>query len=684
MPNSAPDPLVLPFKISPRLIDLFGKELVARTEAALAELVKNAYDSDATVVSLHFDNVRNKGGKLTIVDNGDGMSLDDLRGKWMVIGTKNKVNEPQSKRKRRKVGEKGIGRLGAHKLSNRTILKTKRRGDHHWTVLDIDWTKYNSDFQSFEEITHPCTIESGKPAEHGTSLELFDLREGFTKEHFHRLQAELTLLVPPLPGIRDFRIEILSEEFPEYRGELKPEILRAATYTVDAVFDGKKLVGTLKVRNALKPIPLIRELDAPNCGPLQIHLYVFVLAKESFEGTPIQQGKAQRVLDTYKGIRIYRDKFKVGMYGDQGNDWLGIDAEHIRRHEVVIHSKQVMGAVHISRDTNSALVDTTNREGLVANAAFYDLVTVVRSAVDEINAQRWKERDARERKRGKGGNVDEALRKISNALDRDLFIPQTIKVEVSDLLNRVRLEQNHELTKMEDELQMYRNLASLGISTAAFGHETEAIALDLNLYLQELNNALHTLRPIDQDKLLPAFTKISAVAGRSSQLVDMFLEYVRKKKQQIDSVVLPKLIDTLFKRYTPFLKELHPEVIADEESLRAAFRCVPMDLEAVFLNLLTNAVWATRNKDKRIVSVKVTVQKSSFEILFSDNGVGIASDVAEKVFLPFFTSKGPTGIGLGLTIVRDTVRKYGGDVTTVNPSELGGATFQITLPRKRQ
>jgi signal transduction histidine kinase len=672
----------LPFKISPRLIDLFGKELVARTEAALAELVKNAYDSDATLVTLRFEDVRTKGGSLIITDNGDGMSLDDLRSKWMVIGTKNKINEPKSRKRRRKVGEKGIGRLGAHKLSNRTILKTKRRGDLEWTVLDIDWSKYNTEDQSFEEITHPCNTEPGKLAEHGTRLELLDLRESFSKDHFQRLQAELTLLVPPLPGIRDFKIEILSDEFPEFRGELKPEILKAATYTVDAEFDGKRLTGILKVRNPPKTIPIDQEIDAPHCGPLNISLYVFVLAKESFEGTPIQQGKVQRVLDVFKGIRIYRDKFKVGTYGDQGNDWLGIDAEHIRRHEVVIHSKQVMGAVQISRDGNPNLTDTTNREGLVANTGFFDLVQVVRSAVNEINLQRWREREIRERQRAKtGGPVEEALTKISGTLDKDLFIPPTIKLEVGDLLNKVRLEQRHELTKMEDELQMYRNLASLGISTAAFAHETEAIGFDLTLFLQELGNAISELKAEDYKRLTPAFNKVSGVAGRSSQLVEMFLEYVRKKKQNLDTISLPDLVEDLFKRYAPFLGEVKTEVTTDAEARRPKFRCVPMDMEAVFLNLLTNAVWATRNRERRRVQVEFSFEAENFQILFSDNGVGIVPERAEKVFLPFFTSKGPTGIGLGLTIVRDTVRKYGGDVTVVTPSKIGGATFQITLPR---
>ncbi|HTS16665.1 MAG TPA: ATP-binding protein [Verrucomicrobiae bacterium] len=108
----------LSFKISPRLIDLFGRELVARAEAAIAELVKNAYDSDAKHVHLKFEGVKKSGGTLIIADDGDGMSLADLRDKWMLIGTRDKLDRPRTRRNRRKVGEKGIGRLGAHKLSD--------------------------------------------------------------------------------------------------------------------------------------------------------------------------------------------------------------------------------------------------------------------------------------------------------------------------------------------------------------------------------------------------------------------------------------------------------------------------------------------------------------------------------------------------------------------------------------
>ena len=307
--------------------------------------------------------------------------------------------------------------------------------------------------------------EAGRLGDHGTTLTLKNLREGFSRENFERLQAELNLLVPPLPGIRDFKIELESDEFPEFKGELKPAILKAANYALDVRYDGKGLLtGTLKVRMENKVKRVETPIIAPHCGPMRILLYVYVLSGESFKETPIQLNKVRAVLNTFKGIRIYRDNFKVGVYGDQGDDWLRLEEEHIRAHEVVIHSKQVMGAVHISRDSNPNLNDTTNRDRLVANAAFFDLLNVTKTAVDEVNHQRWRERDARDAARDKKKNaMEHALTQIEKAADKDFFVPKDVKQEIHQALDRVRQEYQHHVVRLEDELQMYRNLASLGI-----------------------------------------------------------------------------------------------------------------------------------------------------------------------------------------------------------------------------
>ena len=80
---------------------LIGRELITDRITALFELVKNCYDANATAVEVLFENVGfektdDTPSRITIRDNGYGMSFDDIRDKWMVIGTSNKRKNPIS------------------------------------------------------------------------------------------------------------------------------------------------------------------------------------------------------------------------------------------------------------------------------------------------------------------------------------------------------------------------------------------------------------------------------------------------------------------------------------------------------------------------------------------------------------------------------------------------------------
>src|SRR6187397_1290893 len=75
------------FGIDARHIRQLGQELVGDRTTAVTELVKNAYDADATTVDLRFLRAGRKGGTLEVADNGNGMSLDDVRRGWMRIST---------------------------------------------------------------------------------------------------------------------------------------------------------------------------------------------------------------------------------------------------------------------------------------------------------------------------------------------------------------------------------------------------------------------------------------------------------------------------------------------------------------------------------------------------------------------------------------------------------------------
>ena len=103
---------ILRFEVDSHLLLELGERLVAKPSIALAELVKNSYDADAPSVTISFIDVSKEGGTIVVDDTGEGMTLNDIKTKWMRIGTDEKERNPISKKyKRVRTGSKGIGRF---------------------------------------------------------------------------------------------------------------------------------------------------------------------------------------------------------------------------------------------------------------------------------------------------------------------------------------------------------------------------------------------------------------------------------------------------------------------------------------------------------------------------------------------------------------------------------------------
>jgi two-component system, NtrC family, sensor kinase len=107
-------------------------------------------------------------------------------------------------------------------------------------------------------------------------------------------------------------------------------------------------------------------------------------------------------------------------------------------------------------------------------------------------------------------------------------------------------------------------------------------------------------------------------------------------------------------------------------------KCVPSQINQVFLNLITNAGQAMADEG----TLKITSARNSnrVEVSFSDSGHGIPADILPKIFDPFFTTK-PVGegTGLGLSIVHKIIKSHGGDIKVSSlPNQ--GATFVVSFP----
>ena len=127
----------IPFTIDAELLRELGERLVGKPHIALAELIKNGYDADATQVTVTFLPDKDC---IEISDDGHGMTFEEFKNFWMRIGTTHKRATQSRDLKRPMTGSKGVGRLAVQFLAGKLEIKTvpKDKGGE-WLEAQIDW-----------------------------------------------------------------------------------------------------------------------------------------------------------------------------------------------------------------------------------------------------------------------------------------------------------------------------------------------------------------------------------------------------------------------------------------------------------------------------------------------------------------------------------------------------------------
>ena len=180
-----PETTSLAFDVDAALLVELGERLVARRSIALAELVKNAYDADATEVTVSFQNVAGKNGEIVVTDNGSGMTLETMKHGWMRIATTDAVANSLSKRfGRRKTGAKGVGRFACRRLASRLLLESISEGQEGLERIKatFDWNSFGAGM-NLSAITVNVTRESvSENSPLGTTLRFTGLTDRW-EEH---------------------------------------------------------------------------------------------------------------------------------------------------------------------------------------------------------------------------------------------------------------------------------------------------------------------------------------------------------------------------------------------------------------------------------------------------------------------------------------------------------------------
>lgn len=208
----------------PLTIQHLGFRMYSQLPNALAELVANSYDADASRVDVQI--VESPSPAVIVSDDGHGMSDEEMQSRYLVIG-RNRVNEGKEHSesgRRRAAGRKGLGKLAPFGIGNEVTVRTKRAGVRDWTVVTMNWSEMlGSDGDYSPRVEHV----PGAIGEHGTSVEVRDLKRKTTIDPsslarslarlFNYLDDEFRLFIQrsgrsPIEVVRQLRYESIVEE----------------------------------------------------------------------------------------------------------------------------------------------------------------------------------------------------------------------------------------------------------------------------------------------------------------------------------------------------------------------------------------------------------------------------------------------------------------------------------------
>lgn len=730
----------LSFTIESRLLRELGERLVKQPEVAIVELIKNAYDADATECTIAYDG----DASISVGDDGVGMSLKQFRDGWMRIGTSAKAGVPLSPIYQRRItGEKGIGRFAVRFLGRslhlESIADDPESGYRTQLVAEFDWHRFDED-EDLGKIEVPYTLSRvDRATPTGTTLLITQLRDQARALDLQRVRTESIGILSPLRSL--FR-QLRDEAAPHQKAggedpgfalnvqangdgaeDVAAEILDAYVLRAVLRLAGDRLDLKVYRRGRRRAYMSIIDTYQNELGTVTADIRFFPRRKGVFAHTSVDGRRAYSWISNNSGVAVFDRDFRVHPYGMPGDDWLRLAADTARnvrdprsslakKHfpmppEVkadtsenwmlrLPQSAQLIGLVEVEGrrdddDDERGLIASADREGFVDNDAFDQLQDLVRGAIEAI-AQSDRRLQQEEAERERAAQLS-AIREETEAAIAEIQASKTLRPAeksriVDALVQTQQLIEQREAGARERERQL-EVMSLLGVVAGFMTHEFGAA-------LQELKDAQAELRALTKRE--PRFAKVEESIDRRIKTLTDFVTYstgyVVGSKSTPDTPyrVLPRLRRTarIFGQYADD-RGISIEITADRE-LEAPL--VPVSLyDGITLNLYTNAlkaVTARTGKSRRAIAFRAWNDQESHYLEVSDTGIGIPSALRERVFDPLFTTtdnrRDPlgSGMGLGLALVQRGAVAFGGRVEVVDPPPEFATCVRVQLPLREE
>lgn len=759
------------FNVDAYTARLIGRENVSKLEGAVIELIKNTYDADASICLLYYDEITDI---LYIADNGTGMTEEVIVKHWMTIGRSSKKKTYVTGTGRIQTGAKGIGRFALDRIAEKCTMLTGTKERKENIIWTVDWSEFigNKNITeitaniedasiSFGQFMSQCSnhevvkLINQKWENNGTIFKLSNLHEAWNDILIRNIRENLSSLIPYELGelykiycfdnktsihdaevfsnidafSYDYKIEyevgrdkdkqevlykIWREEFDF--GSKEEEVLSGAgLITEKEFFHGKPIEKQCLFRDILP------EKDN-SIGYFKSALYFSKIGTTSKDRERFYQKDITNrvdVRDTFGGLKIYRDSFRVRPYGDPKSssyDWLQLarrknmspagvgTAKGVWR----VSADQMFGYIFISR-VNISLPDQSNREGIVETKEFQllkeftlkmiELLEQDRQYVcrklnilyDEIHQTEQIEKEIREKaekKRKSEKEVDDKDKKLET--DRYENIKLNLKIDPVDA-QRVIDAKDEQITELQNELKMLRALATTGIVTNTYIHEFKTLTHKLNMKIAMAKEAIDQYQ--DMDEAGEYINQANEIREAFNSWFQVTIESVKNDKRRRRKVSVSDIIARLSESWNQTLMSKSIQIqFTNLDKEEIMLRCFPYEIETIINNMVTNSVasFDRITTEKRDIIINISENENYVLIDYADTGAGLIDvykNNPEKILQAFETSKRNAageliGTGMGMWIVNNTVLEYRGNIDLEKNVETKSGFYATVSLRK--
>lgn len=399
----------LHFDVSSGLKSVLGSELITNDEVAIFELVKNSFDASARNVDVFFgDNF------IIIADDGTGMSMDDVRSKWLFVGYSAKREQNRSEdfrdaieARRRFAGSKGVGRLSSDRLGETVILQTRARNEISGSVhrIKVNWAEFDKNHKKrFEEIGVDfddsaqsfVVPKEVRRLKHGTVITIENIRKEWGRHEILNLKSALAKLINPFGATTDgFKIKIIAPA----EVEADKEVAKAAKQEGREPLQGEVVNGEVGnfIFSTLQEKTTFITVEISECGlflesslmdrgeliyrirePSPYHrlrtssfrcelYFLNQSAKSTFT-----RRMGVRSVD-FGSVFVFRNGFRVFPVGEEGDDWFKMDRRKAQGYARFLGTRDVIGRIDVEGAEEDFQESSSRNAGLIETLAVLEL-----------------------------------------------------------------------------------------------------------------------------------------------------------------------------------------------------------------------------------------------------------------------------------------------------------------------